>query len=86
MTNSTLLREVIKKSGFKYGYIAKQMNITPYGLQKKIDNKTEFKASEVKILCDLLGINDLNERERIFFTSEVDLNSTKGALADTKGA
>ena len=42
------------------------MNLSPYGLRKKINEETEFKVSEVTKICGLLGMND-EEREAIFF-------------------
>ena len=67
MTDTDLLRERINESGLKLTYIANQLNLSYYGLLLKIDNKNEFKAGEVKTLCDLLNIKDLEDRERIFF-------------------
>lgn len=66
MTNTSLLEQYIEKSGYKKSFIAKQLGITAYGLALKITNKTEFKASEMVILCDLLKIN-AEDKEAIFF-------------------
>ena len=68
MTNSELLRTIIEEQGLKLKYVAQELGLTPYGLSLKIDNASEFKASEIKALCELLGINDLNDKEAIFFT------------------
>ncbi len=67
MTDSARLNELIQKSGYKMKYLAGQLGLTPFGLSKKINNVTEFKASEIDILCRLLGIKSLSEKERIFF-------------------
>jgi len=67
MTNSVELRALIKESGYSYKHIAKKLGITYYGLKNKLDNVTEFRPSEIVILCDLLGIKDPADRERIFF-------------------
>lgn len=72
MVNTTLLCEVIKKSGLKRYYIAEKLNLTTYGLQKKIENNTQFKADEIKEFCNILGIDSLEEREKIFFADNVD--------------
>lgn len=69
MTDTNLLRERINKSGLKLTFIANQLNLSYYGLLLKIDNKNEFKTSEVKTICDLLKINDLEDREKIFFAN-----------------
>lgn len=67
MTNTELLEKAIDKSGFKKKFIAQKIGLTPYGLAKKINNITEFNASEIHRLCELLNINSLKEREKIFF-------------------
>lgn len=72
MTNKALLREKIDESGYKLRFIAKKIGITYQGFLKKINNESEFKASEIMILCDLLKI-DIQEKELIFFTADVDV-------------
>lgn len=72
MTDTERLNEIINKSGYKKKYIAEQLGITRFGLDKKITNVTEFKASEINILCNLLQIKTLVEKERIFFAKAVD--------------
>lgn len=67
MTNTELLKKKIDLSGYKMKYIAAQLGITYYGLAKKVNNETEFKASEIQILCDLLNVTG-EEKEEIFFT------------------
>ena len=42
----------------------------------KLQNKREFKTSEVAALCELLEIELLEEKERIFFAKEDDLKSS----------
>lgn len=72
MTNTELLRQKINEHGLKQGFVAEKLGITSYGLAKKINNDSEFKASEIQILCDLLNITSLREKEAIFFNVEVD--------------
>lgn len=67
MTNTQLLEDVIEKSGFKKSYIAKAIGLSAYGLAKKINNETEFKASEIAGLCELLNIESAETRDQIFF-------------------
>lgn len=67
MTNTVLLEKKIEASGYKKSYIAKVIGITAYSLAKKIRNESEFKATEINVLCDLLRIDSLEEKERIFF-------------------
>lgn len=66
MINSEFLKNKIESSGYRFSWIAKKMNLSPYGLRKKINEETEFKVSEVTKICSLLGITD-KEREIIFF-------------------
>ena len=67
MTNTMLLNKKIDESGYKRIYIAKAIGLkSAYGLAKKIRNETEFKASEINALCELLKI-DSEEKEAIFF-------------------
>ena len=72
MTNTEKLNQRIDASGYKRSYIAKTMGVTTRALSMKIRNITEFKASEINALCQLLGIVDPVEMEAIFFASEVD--------------
>lgn len=68
MTNTELLEKKITASGYKRTYIAKAIGLKSYyALSKKIKNETEFKASEIEKLCDLLKIDSLEERKAIFF-------------------
>ena len=67
MTNTNLLQEVIKKSGLKLQYLADSLGISRTALSNKIQNETEFKASEILALCVLLKIEDPELKEKIFF-------------------
>lgn len=75
MTDSKALREWINSRGYKLRFIAGKLNITPYSLQKKIDNETEFKASEIAIFSHDLGMPN-SIRDKIFFAQGVENNST----------
>ena len=66
MTDSTALRDAIGKAGLKYKFVAQQLGLTPYGLAKKIDNKSDFKASEIAALSNILALSE-RERTHIFF-------------------
>lgn len=66
MTNTVLLEQYIKKSGYKKSFIAKKLGLTAYGFTLKVNNKSEFKASEMTILCELLKIS-AKDKEAIFF-------------------
>lgn len=76
MTNEKLLLQKIKESGLKRGYIIEKLGTSYEWFNKKIANETPFKAYEIQILCDLLKIADLNEKEAIFFARDVEDSST----------
>ena len=75
MTDTVLLRDKIKESGYRLKFIAKKMGITYAGLLKKINNETEFKASENQKISEMLDLS-LYEKEKIFFAPKVDRIST----------
>lgn len=66
MTDTKKLRDKIKESGLKYSYIAACIGLSPYGFKKKIENDSEFKASEIQGLFELLKLT-CSERDQIFF-------------------
>ena len=76
MTNTALLLEWIKKSGYRRSFLAEQLNLSYYGFQLKIQNEHEFKPSEINKLCKLLGITSLRDKDRIFFAKEVEKMAT----------
>ncbi|WP_094607771.1 hypothetical protein SPSIL_008610 [Sporomusa silvacetica DSM 10669] len=69
MTNTLELEIAIKRAGLTRKEIANKLGISLMGLYKKINNITEFKASEISKLAELLKINNFKEKERIFFAS-----------------
>ena len=68
MTNTSLLEQKIDESGYKKGYIAKQIGISAYALAMKINNESEFKAKEITIISKLLKL-DLATKDAIFFAN-----------------
>ena len=71
MTDTIMLEDCIIKSGLKKSFIADKLGITRSAFALKINNKSEFKAREIDILCRLLNIN-VENRMRIFFAQAVD--------------
>lgn len=71
MTDVEKLREKIDSSGYKISFIAEKLNLTPQGLYLKLKNTSEFKATEIQILCNLLDIDDPEEMKAIFFANAV---------------
>lgn len=77
MTNTVLLNEYIKKSGLKLYCISEKMGLSRFGFANKVKGKNEFTASEIEKLCAILNIDSLEDRQRIFFAKEVEINSTE---------
>lgn len=71
MTNTVDLKELIRKKGLKMKYVAEYLGLSAYGFQLKVENKQEFKTSEVSALWELLEINSLTEKEEIFFNKKM---------------
>jgi hypothetical protein len=69
MTDTKLLRNLIDASGLKYKYIAKKLGLSAYGLQLKIENDNEFKASEITKFCEILNL-DMQTRDKVFFAAK----------------
>lgn len=67
MTNTELLEKKIKDSGLKKLFLAKKCGLTAAGFCNCLNNRAEFKASQINTLCELLGIEDLAEKDAIFF-------------------
>ena len=67
MTNTEKLREAIDAQGIAISTIANKLGISREGLYKKINNETEFKASEIAALTDILRLSN-NQRDEIFLT------------------
>lgn len=67
MTNTELLEKKIKESGKKKVYLAKKIGLTYAGFRNCCLNKADFKASQIKILCEELNISSLKEQQEIFF-------------------
>lgn len=69
MTNKELLEKAIRAKGLKKKFLAQKIGLTPAGFCNCLNNRAEFKASQIDTLCDLLGIVDLVEKEAIFFAN-----------------
>lgn len=66
MTNTEMLEQRIKDSGFKKSFLAEKVGLTPAGFYNCVNNRAEFKASQINTLCKLLGI-DAVTKDAIFF-------------------
>ena len=72
MTDTEALNKIIDESGLKRKYLAEKLDLSAYGLLKKINNENEFRQSEIDALCKLLGITSAKKRMDIFFKTKVD--------------
>ncbi len=65
MTDTVKLRQRIRDSGYRMSFISSAIGISRYSLQRKIDNDSEFKISELYSLSRLLGLT-LEEIDILF--------------------
>ena len=61
MINTEALDASIRDSGLKKSYIAEKIGLTRFGFLKKCIGETEFKASEIKAISEILSLS----RERV---------------------
>lgn len=71
MTNSLMFEMAILKAQITKSDIADALGISRVSLTRKINNVTEFKASEISLLKNILKLSD-QERDKIFFANTVD--------------
>lgn len=69
MTNTLMLEIAIRRAGLTKKEIAHRLGLSVMGLHKKINNITEFKASEIAQLYNLLKLSSLEEQQQIFFVN-----------------
>lgn len=67
MTNTALLNQLIEESGKKIGYLAEKCGLSRQGFDNCRNNKAQFNAKQIKILCFELNIRKLSVKERVFF-------------------
>lgn len=66
MTNTKMLERVIKEKGLKKGYIAERLGLSRGGLINLINNRSEFRVSQIQTLCEILNLTE-DQRNAIFF-------------------
>lgn len=69
MTDMTLLKDVIRKSGLKKTYLAEALGLSYQGFLNKLNGANEFTASEIGILKKVLNLSD-KDVVRIFLRVE----------------
>lgn len=67
MTNTLELEIAIKRRGLSKKAVAKHLGLSEQGFLLKLNNSTEFKASEIQSLVELLELPD----KSIFFEKSV---------------
>lgn len=67
MTDWDLLEQKIEESGLKRSFIYEKLGISRYAWSKRRSRNSDFTASEILTLCEILHITKLSEREQIFF-------------------
>lgn len=70
MTDTEKFKEAVLSRGLKYGFLAEALHISRSALWMKINNGSEFKASEITTLAALMELS-LEERDAIFFAENV---------------
>ena len=68
MIDTIELEARIKCAGLTKKDVASALNIAPMSMIRKSKNRTEFKASEIKKLAEILKIDQPDEFQRIFFS------------------
>lgn len=72
MTNTELLKNAISDSGLKIETILKLLGMKSYAtLRSRIAGETEFTASEISALSDILNLSNA-ERDKIFFACDAE--------------
>lgn len=69
MTDTLKLKAAIMESGMNQERLAELLGMTSATFNYKVNNKSEFKASEIKKLCEVLKITEVNT---IFFADKVE--------------
>lgn len=69
MTDTKLLLKVLENKGMTQAKLAKAIGISRQSMCYKVNNKREFKPSEMNKILEALGITDYELKERIFFAA-----------------
>lgn len=74
MVNTQYLEQEIEKSGKKKNYLADKCGLSRQSFRAKCQNRSEFTAKHIAVLCDELSITSLRKKDDIFFATEVEKN------------
>ena len=68
MINTKILKGKIVMAGFTQKRLSKLLGIDAKAFSQKINNKSVFNTKEIDLLCQLLSIQDNQERIYIFLS------------------
>lgn len=60
MTNTNKLKGRIVEMGYNLGSFSCAMGLSVKSFRDKLNNRNDFKASEIKLMCSLLNIDPVN--------------------------
>ena len=66
--NANILRGKMAERGYTQSQLAKQLGITPQALNAKLNNRSEFRLSEVVKIIEILGMEN---PAGVFFAPDV---------------
>ena len=69
MTDVKKLKMRVRDSGLKASFIAEKLNVSRSGWYRKLNGRSKFTAEQIQIMCDILHITSLREKEEIFFAT-----------------
>lgn len=75
MVDTQHLEKMISEKGIKKTFIASKLGCTIQTLRRKLLGLSDFTMEEVNILCEILHIASLSDKEKIF-NQKVDKTST----------
>jgi len=78
MVDTNKLKQKIKEKGLKFGYLAQLLGISENTFTKKMKGIVDFKATELKILRDVLELS-WDEVDAIFFAESFAILTKEGA-------
>ena len=67
MTDTVEFEIALKRVGLTKKKVAQSLGISDMSLYQKVNNITEFKASEISKLYELLKLSSLTDQQKIFF-------------------
>ena len=66
VVNTVELKKALLDAGLSQRQLAEKAKISPNALNRKINNRSEFNAAEITILCECLSIFDPARKCAIF--------------------